>query len=109
MAYIYFRGGNRNYIRPDIFDTFILHKPDYSVVEKIDVLPWESLFDKYDGMKLRITGESKDFGNPIHGVCWSCIFENGDKLTLECLDVNWLEKVNDYEELDEMQIDFFDI
>lgn len=109
MPDIFFRGGNRDYIRPNIDDIFIVHKPDYSVVEKIDLLPWYSSYDKYDGMRLRITGERIDRGNTVHGVYWNSIFENGDKLLLECFDVNWLEKVEEYEELCDTQVNFFDI
>lgn len=109
MAYIFFRGGNRDYIRPEIDDIFILHKPDYNIVEKIEVLPWFSSYDKYDGMRLKITRERKDQGNTIHGSYWTGIFENGDKALFECFDINWFEKINEYEELDEMNVDFFDI
>lgn len=109
MADIFFRGGNIDYIRPEIDDIFILHKPDYNIVEKIEVLPWYSSYDKYDGMRLKITGERKDPGNTIHGSYWTGVFENGDKALFERFDINWFEKINEYEELDEIQVDFFDI
>lgn len=111
MADIFFRGGNRDYIRPEIDDIFILHKPDYNVIDKIDLLTWYHSYDKYDGMRLRITREGRDPGNTVHGVYWSGVFENGDKALFECFDINWFEKVHDYDELDDAQlnIDFFDI
>lgn len=108
MPDIYFRGGNIDYIRPNINDIFIVHKPDYSVVEKIDLLPWYQSYDKYDGMRIIITREGIDRGNTVHGAYWSGIFENVDKLLFECFDVNWLEKIDNYSDLDESTVNLFD-
>lgn len=67
---IIYRGHDEHYLRPEIGDRYILHKPETNETPN-----WVMGMDKYDGDILLITCEYKDIGNPIDRKSWDAIVE----------------------------------
>lgn len=102
---IIYRGHNEHYLRPEIGDRYILHKPKNTS----EAPNWVMGMDKYDGDILLITDEYKDSGNPIDKKSWDSIVERTGERRGYLVNLKWLEKVNEYEELSDVRFEITDL
>lgn len=102
---IIYRGHNEHYLRPEIGDRYILHKPENTS----ETPNWVDGMDKYDGDILLITDEYKDGRHPIDRKSWDSIVERTVDMRGYLVNLKWLEKVNEYEELSDFKFEIADL
>ena len=103
---IIYRGHNEHYLRPEIGDRYILHKPENTS----ETPNWVWGMDQYDGDILLITDEyNKDDRNPIDRKSWDSIVERTGERRGYLVNLKWLEKVNEYEELSDVRFEIADL
>ena len=102
---IIYRGHNEHYLRPEIGDRYILHKP-----ENTNEMPnWVHGMDQYDGDIILITDECGDPGNRIDKKSWDAIVERTAERRGYLLNLKWLEKIEDYGELSDVELEITDL
>ena len=105
---IVYRGRDKKYERPKIGDRYVIHK---SLVASVTESPgWISYMNKYDGCTIEITGECRDARNYVDHISWAA--QPVDKQYLFepefYFNINWLEKIDNFSDLDESTVNFFD-
>ena len=104
---IIYRGRNKNYERPKIGDRYVIHK---SLMATPTELPgWVPHMDKYDGCTIEITDEYRDARNYVDHIRWAA--QSVDKQYIDPIyyfNINWLEKIDNFSDLDESTVNFFD-
>ena len=104
---IVYRGRNKNYERPKIGDRYVIHKSLMTTV--IESPGWVSYMDKYDGCTIEITDEYRDERNYVDHIRWAA--HPVDKQYIDPVyyfNINWLEKIDNFSDLDESTVNFFD-
>jgi len=104
---IIYRGINKNYERPKIGDRYVIHKS--LVATPIESPGWVPNMNKYDGCTIEITDEYSDTRNYVDHIKWAA--QPVDELyndTTYFFNINWLEKIDNFSDLDESTVNFFD-
>lgn len=104
---IVYRGTKKNYERPKIGDRYVIHKSFMST--RIESPGWVSYMNKYDGCTIEITGECRDARNYIDHISWTAQLVDKQYIDTEYyFNINWLEKIDNFSDLDESTVNFFD-
>lgn len=104
---IIYRGRDKNYERPKIGDRYVIHKS--LMTTAIESPGWVSYMDKYDGCTIEITDEYRDERNYVDHIRWAA--HPVDKQYIDPVyyfNINWLEKIDNFSDLDESTVNFFD-
>lgn len=104
---IVYRGTKKNYERPKVGDRYVIHKSLMST--RTESPGWISFMDKYDGCTIEITDENRDARNRVDHISW--VAQPVDKFYSDptyYFNINWLEKIDNFSDLDESTVNFFD-
>lgn len=93
------------YKRPEIGERYIIHKP-YDIFESPS---WIDYMDKFDGITIEIIGRCGDDRNIVDGYEWIAdpVYYKYNDIDYY-FNINWLEKIDNFSDLDESTVNFFD-
>lgn len=106
---IVYRGTKKDYERPKVGDRYVIRKSFMS--SKIESPGWVSYMDKYDGCTIEIIDEFRDARNPVDHISWAAQPVDKQDRDLDLtfyFNINWLEKIDNFSDLDESTVNFFD-
>lgn len=104
---IVYKGEKKYYDRPKIGDRYVIHKSFMSTISESP--GWVPHMNKYDGCTIEITDEYRDERNYVDRISWAA--QPVDKPYSDptyFFNINWLEKIDNFSDLDESTVNFFD-
>lgn len=103
---VVYRGTDKFYKRPEIGERYVIHKP----ADVYESPSWIDYMDKFNGYTIEIIDRCGDDRNKIDKYNWIAepVYHEYNDINYY-FNISWLEKIDNFSDLDESTVNFFDI